>query len=146
MPQSPLTNPSAATSVPVVRTKARRCTKAFFLHDQCLPSLPNNQPPLELATKESKSSFDNAQSYDYLNSPLNDGFFHAMAEGNQSGDSTMQGGGNVSWTMSFDDARLFDGPTLMDWTGLGCFEPNFTAHPITSDPFVDSDEEWFPWN
>ncbi|XP_038977849.1 transcription factor MYB1-like [Phoenix dactylifera] len=145
MPQAPLTNPNATTSEPVVRTKARRCTKAFFLHDQCLPSPPNNQQPLELATKESKSSVDTPQSYDSLNDHLNDGFFHAIGEGNQSGGSTMQEGDNISWTMSFDDAHLFDGSTLMDWTGMDCFEPNFTSHLMSSDPFLDSEEEWFQW-
>ncbi|XP_010917169.1 transcription factor MYB1-like [Elaeis guineensis] len=137
MPEPPLTDPNATTSVTVVRTKARRCTKAFFLHDQCLPSPPNNQPHLELATKESQSFLDTPQSYHSLNGPLSDGFFHAMADGNQSGNSTMQEGDSISWTMSFDDA-------LMDWTGLDCFEPNFTSHLMSSDPFLDS-EEWFPW-
>ncbi|KAJ8459953.1 hypothetical protein OPV22_032879 [Ensete ventricosum] len=119
----------AAGDAVVVQTKAQKCTKTFFHQDQGLPPAPIDHQRHESTTAEPTSPFGAPQTDVSLDGVSLIAGGEAMA---------------VCFSMSPNSTLLLDTPSMENWIGSDCFQPDIDFSFTSVASFFET-EEWLNW-
>ncbi|RZR72573.1 hypothetical protein BHM03_00014735 [Ensete ventricosum] len=120
----------AAGDAVVVQTKAQKCTKTFFHQDQGLPPAPIDHQRHESTTAEPTTS--------PFGAPQTDVSLDGVSL--IAGEEAMA----VCFSMSPNSTLLLDTPSMENWIGSDCFQPDIDFNFTSVASFFET-EEWLNW-